>query len=156
MIVLPLAAQIFIHSYRIRLRIFRKRYKFIFIIAFVFLVVNALIVFFHKEFYFILSNPKKHFAYNMDIASPLAKKLKKINIRCITVENDKDMQLRLQFYGIDKCSAYMMQEVSFQDEKNVNVTICYKNKILYKANVTKLNNDEMKLERKEKAFSDIK
>ena len=140
MIVLPLAAQTFIRSYRVRLKVHRKRYKFLFITAFIFLFINALVVFFHKELYLILENPKKHFAYNVDIAAPLAMQLKQNNIDCITVANDKDMQLRLQFYNIEKCDKFILREIPITEEKDTNVTIRYKNKILYKADVTKLNN----------------
>jgi hypothetical protein len=135
---LPLAAKTFAHSYRVRLKNFRKRYKAIFILAFVFLIFNTLIVLFNKELYLILDNPKKHFAYKMHIAKELANKLKAINIFCVTT--DKDMQLRLKFYSIDKCDENYMKEISLDSKQKNNVTISYKNKVLYKANVTKLNN----------------
>jgi len=139
MIVLPLSAQIFIQSYRVRLRIYRKKYKIAFILAFVFLVLNAFIVFFHKEIYLVLENPKKNFAYNVDIVHNLAKKLKAMHVKCLHV-NNKDMQLRLRFYGIEKCNDTFLKEISLKSVKKGDVTISYKNKILYKADVTKLNN----------------
>jgi hypothetical protein len=135
---LPLAAKTFAHSYRVRLKNFRKRYRAIFILAFVFLIFNTLIVLFNKELYLILDNPKKHFAYKMHIAKELANKLKAMNIFCVTT--DKDMQLRLKFYSIDKCDENYMKEISLDAKQKNNVTISYKNKVLYKANVTKLNN----------------
>lgn len=139
MIVLPLAAKTFIQSYRVRLKVHRKKYKFLFAFAFFFLFTNALAVLFYKELYVVLDNPKKHFAYNVDIASSLAGQLKQQNIHCITVENNEKMQLRLKFYEISKCDENLLKELPLSDKNSSDVTIRYKNKTLYKAVVTKLN-----------------
>ncbi|QOP44063.1 hypothetical protein FJR45_08965 [Sulfurimonas sediminis] len=135
---LPLAAKTFAHSYRVRLTNFRKRYRAIFVLAFVFLIFNTLIVMFNKELYLLLDNPKKHFAYKMHIAKKLATKLKAMNISC--VKTSQDMQKRLKFYFIDKCDENVLQELQPHSSIRSDVTIRYKNKILYKANVTKINN----------------
>lgn len=135
---LPLAAKTFAHSYRVRLKNFRKGYRAIFILAFVFLIFNALIVLFNKELYLILDNPKKHFAYKMHIAKALANKLKAMNISCVST--NKAMQERLKFYFIGKCDKNILQELKLNANEKNNVTISYKNKVLYRANVTKLNN----------------
>ena len=155
MVLLPLAVQLFISSYRVRLKQHRKKYKLAFIFTAVFLFVNAFVVFFHKELYLFLTNPKRNFSYNVDIAKPLAIELKRRNIFCVQVKKNKDMQRQLHFYGIQKCNDNLLEETSL-DSKKANVTISYKNKTLYKANVTKLNKSEMKFKMKEKAFSDIK
>ena len=68
MLGLPLAAQTFISSYRVRLKIFRKGYKIIFIVSFLLLILNTVVVFFNKEIYLLIENPKKHFAYDMHVA----------------------------------------------------------------------------------------
>ncbi|WP_457745804.1 hypothetical protein [Sulfurimonas sp.] len=136
-IALPLAAQTFVSSYRVRLKEHRKGYKAIFILSLVFLVVNTLVVFFNKEIYLVIKNPKKHFAYNMHIAKDLAKNLKNRNIYCVST--DKYMQKRLKFYGINKCSNNILREVYNDTQNNPNVTISYKDKSIYSANVTKLN-----------------
>ena len=137
-IALPLAAQTFATSYRVRLREHRKNYRVIFIVSIIFLLLNTLIVFFNRELYLILDNPKKHFAYNMHVAKELARELQAKNIDC--VRTDKKMQLRLKFYGIRQCNKNLLQKVSLTNNLKTNVTISYKNKIIYKANVTKLNN----------------
>jgi len=134
---LPLAAKTFAHSYKVRLKNFRKGYRSIFVLAFIFLIFNALIVMFNKELYLLLDNPKKHFAYKMHIAKELAQKLKDKKIFCVTT--DKKMQKRLRFYSIDRCTETLLQEIK-RDAENSDVTISYKGKILYKANVTKINN----------------
>jgi len=136
-IALPLAAQTFSSSYRVRLKEFRKGYRAIFIVSFILLILNTLLVFFNKELYLILDNPKKNFAYNMHVAKPLAKILHKKNILC--VDTNEKMQIRLRFYSITKCKQNLLQELPLNSKKRVDVTISYKNRILYKATVTKLN-----------------
>jgi hypothetical protein len=135
---LPLMAQVFEHSYRVRLSIFRKRYKFIFIISLIFLVANSALVFFNKYLYLFIEEPKKHFSYKMHIAKELSTALKKEGIHCI--KSDSKMSKRLQFYGVTKCNTYKLDEKKLSDETLVNVTIGYRNKTIYFANVTKGNN----------------
>ena len=133
MIALPQVAQTFIHSYRIRLPRFRKRYKLIFGISLFLLSVNYFVVIFNKELYLHMDNPKKHFVYESHIAQELAKELHKRNINC--VKTNSEMQLRLKFYGIENCQENILTEDDFTN----NVTISYKLKTLYRANVTKIN-----------------
>jgi len=137
-IALPLAAQTFISSYRVRLKEHRKGYRTIFIAAFVFLLINTFVVFFNKELYLFLDNPKKNFVYNMDIAKALATALEQQGISCI--QTDMKMQRRLRFYGVEKCDKNILLPLPLESDKEANVTIRYKNVVLYKADVTKLNN----------------
>lgn len=136
MIALPLVAQTFVSSYKVRLKMFRTKYRLIFIISFIFLAFNYLVVLFNKELYLVLDNPKKHFAYKTHIAHDLAKKLKSKGISCVST--DKKMALRLFFYGIGHCDKVKLEETSL-DNKKSDVTISYRDKILYAATVTKLN-----------------
>ncbi|MDF1877890.1 hypothetical protein JHD47_08690 [Sulfurimonas sp. SAG-AH-194-L11] len=137
-IALPLAANSFISSYRVRLKIYRKPYKLAFILSFVFLISNTLLVFFNKELYAFISNPKQHFAYEMHVAKELAKSLKERNIECLTT--NERMQKRLKFYGLTKCNNTLLIEKNIMTEKPTNVTIRYKDTVLYKGDVTILNN----------------
>jgi len=138
MLGLPLAAQTFISSYRVRLKMFRTGYKTIFLLSFILLMLNTVVVFFNKELYLLIENPKKHFAYDMHVAKELAEQLKLKNINC--VKTDKKNELRLKFYGISTCEEYLLIKNTFVKEKNSDVTISYRNVVLYSANVTKLNN----------------
>ena len=132
---LPLAAQSFVSSYRVRLKRFRTKYRFVFIISLLFLLLNALVVFFNKELYLLLKNPHIHFAYDIHIAKDLAKTLRLDGYKC--VKTDYKMQLRLRFYGIDECESNILKEVAKNEAHNV--TISYRNKTLYSGIVTKLN-----------------
>jgi hypothetical protein len=135
MLALPLAMQNFFHSYRVRLRQFRTKYRVIFFISFALLILNAMSVFLNKEIYYFLKNPKDHFAYRLHVADDLADKLKQNGITCLTCK-DNQMQLRLKFYGILKCDKYTLNSDKY-DKNGVDVTIFHKDLILYRASVTK-------------------
>ncbi|MDD2780355.1 hypothetical protein [Sulfuricurvum sp.] len=136
LIALPLAAQTFLHTYRIRLREFRRRYQMLFYSAFILLVVNVLAVFFNHYFYRFLDDPKRHFSYPMHIAKELSTVLHKEHIRCIDA-GDKKLQLRLRFYGITHCKDYRLEDIS--TAKGNKVTISYINIPVYEICVTKVN-----------------
>ena len=137
MLGLPLAAQTFISSYRVRLKNFRGGYKAIFTVSFAILALNTLVVFFNKDLYLLIENPKNHFAYDMHVAKELSEQLKSKDITCVTT--DRKYELRLKFYGISTCEEYGLVENRLLEKKDSNVTISYKNVVLYSANVTKLN-----------------
>lgn len=134
---LPLVAQTFEHSYRVRLNIFRKKYKLIFIVSLVLLLINSSVVFFNKYLYQVIKEPKKHFSYNMHVAKELSVELKKREINC--VDTNIKMSKRLAFYGVTKCNNYLLQENYSNLANSDAVTISYKNRIVYSANVTKIN-----------------
>ncbi len=136
MVALPLAAQTFFHTYRVRLPIFRRRYRLLFYSAFVLLLVNALAVFFNQWLYQWIKNPKDHFSYSMHIAKELAHELKYNQISCVNADDEK-MQLRLRFYGITECKETLLSEK--RNRKAKKVTISYINIPIYTAYVTKVN-----------------
>ena len=136
MVALPLAAQNFYHSLRIRLPRFRTKYHVLFIISFLLLILNAISVFLHKDIYYLLKNPKDHFAYRLHIADTLAQKLQERGLTCIDA-GDKQMQLRLRFYGIEYCDKYQLSESKEKNSTNT-VTILHRDIILYQASVTKV------------------
>ena len=135
---LPLATQTFVSSYRVRLKMFRQKYKLIFTISFILLLINVLTVIFNKDIYRFIENPKKHFVYKYHVAKELAQLLKKRSINC--VNTDYKMQQRLSFYGVTKCDKYKLKELKKRDNNLSNVTISYINQPVYFANVTKINN----------------
>jgi hypothetical protein len=137
MLALPLVAQTFEHSYRVRLNKFRNKYRFIFIVSLILLFINSSVVFFNKYLYLVIENPKKHFSYKMHIANELARELKSRGITCI--DSNKKMTKRLEFYGVTKCNKYILEELNLNDSDINSVTISYKNRIVYVANVTKIN-----------------
>ncbi len=135
---LPIAAKTFYSSYRIRLKIFRHNYRNIFTASLLLLVINSFVVLFNKEIYIFIQNPQKHFAYKMHVAKELADKLKKDGISC--VKSSEKMSKRLRFYHITSCDKYLLEEETLESTQKNNVTIGYKNRIVYRANVTNVNN----------------
>ncbi|MBD3799886.1 MAG: hypothetical protein IE886_00285 [Campylobacterales bacterium] len=109
MAALPLGMQTFYHSYRVRLRPFRKRYRLLFTLAMALLVVNAAAVFFNKAAYLFIDEPSHYFAYRTHIAKELAEELKSRNIFCATLPENRAMQLRLRFYGIGECEETVLR-----------------------------------------------
>lgn len=137
MLTLPLAAQTFLQTYRVRLREFRKRYAYLFYTALALLVINAMAVFFNQYLYRYFKHPKDHFAYSMHVAKELARTLHQEKITCVDARDEK-LQLRLRFYGITQCENYRLAKSLHSNGKKV--TISYKNIHVFTTYVTKVNN----------------
>lgn len=136
MLALPMAGETFLHTYRIRLREFRGKYRLLFYSAFILLIINASVVFFNQWFYRFLKDPTRHFSYSMHIVKELAGALKENHIYCVDA-NDKKLQLRLRFYGVTQCKMYYLTKK--RNPKALKVTISYKNTPIFHAYVTKIN-----------------
>lgn len=135
---LPIAAQTFYHSYRVRLKMFRAKYKLAFAISLILLILNSLAVIFNKNLYpFFVDRPDKHFVYDMHVAKELSQKLKQMGIKC--VQTDKRMSSRLKFYDIYACEDYTLSEETQKGIIFKNVTISYENIPVYEAYVTEIN-----------------
>ncbi len=137
LLALPLAGQTFVASYKVRLPRFRRGYKLLFNLALFFLSVNFILVLANRYLYIVLDKPKKHFAYDNNIAKELASNLKNSGVIC--VRTDYKMQLRLRFYGIDECDRYKLSFVAEENENSKNVTVSYMSKPVYTIYVTKVN-----------------
>jgi hypothetical protein len=137
MVVLPLAAQTFFHTYRIRLRMFRRRYQLLFYTALGILIINLFAVVFNQYLYQYLKKPKNHFSYPMHVAKELAGELHNNHITCLQADDEK-MQLRLRFYEIGNCSATTLSKIP--KSRSNKVTISYNGKAIYENYVTKVNN----------------
>ncbi len=134
---LPLAAQTFSASYRVRLKIFRTKYRTIFVLSLIFLFLNSVVVIFNKEIYSFIDKPNKHFAYKMHVVKELASELKNKGITCL--KTTTKMSNRLHFYGITQCDQYVLNKNELNYENDISVTISYRNAEVYKASVTKIN-----------------
>jgi hypothetical protein len=132
---LPLAARLFFHSYRVRLKRYRRNYRLLFAVSFALLILNALAVFFNKEIYALLEPGQKHFAHRQHVARELAEALKARGVNC-AVMDDRKMQLRLRFYGIQRCTHYRIAAVAGSEAPDV--TISYSGYTAYQATVTKI------------------
>ena len=135
MLLLPLAAQTFFSSYRVRLRVFRGRYRLLLGVGFSILAFHFFLILLNKGLYLFLDDPKDHFAYKTHIIKELSSELKEKEITCVTAAS-RHMQNRLKFYGIETCSANHLDEAPL-DEK-ADVTVSYMGRIVAAYNVTKI------------------
>ncbi len=104
---IPLMVKLFLHSFRVRLKIFRvNHYRFAKVMLWV-LILNFIVLLFNKPIYLILSDNTKHFAYKFHITKELASELKKDNINNVFCE-DKDLERKLNFYGVTKGNKYYL------------------------------------------------
>lgn len=102
---LPLMIKTFLHSYRVRLKEFRKFYNILAITIVGMLLLNVIVTFLNKQMYLFLPNPTKHFVYQYHFAKEIAEELKKRKINNIFLE-DKELLLRLRFYHISEGEEY--------------------------------------------------
>ena len=79
---------------------FRRGYKILASFAAFSLLVGFLFVLFNETLYGVLKDPTKHFVYRYHVAKELAKELKNEGVEKIFTD-DKKLDLRLKFYGID-------------------------------------------------------
>lgn len=122
MLLLPLAAETFFSSYRVRLRMFRGRYRMMLAVGFTLLAVHFFLLLFNQALYIFIDHPHRHFAYKTHIVKELAEALKKDKISCVKV-NSRNLENRLKFYGIESCNQNVLEEVSLQ--KKADVTVRY-------------------------------
>ncbi|MGE0051247.1 MAG: ArnT family glycosyltransferase [Arcobacter sp.] len=126
---IPLMIKTFLHSYRVRLREFRKIYNILAISIILMLTINVILTFVNKPLYMFLPNPTKHFVYQYHFVKELSEELKKRNIDGIISDND-ELILRLRFYNIHEGDKYYISTKEFYnyDEK---ITIKYYGRELF-------------------------
>lgn len=132
----PLMIKTFLHSYRVRLKEFRKTYNILAIVTVSMLLINVILTLVNKPLYLVLPNPTKHFVYQYHFIEELSNELKKKNINGLT-SFDKELMLRLKFYGLQEGDNYFISSKEFYnyDEK---ISIKYYNKELFIVYLKKL------------------
>ena len=128
---IPLMVKVFFNSYRVRLPEFRKWHKAIFAFIILTLCANTFFTFVNKPLYLLMSNPKRHFAYKYHIAKELAKALKRDNITKIYTK-DRELALRLKFYGIKNGENEILSKFKLDDKKADVIKIAYYGKTVAK------------------------
>lgn len=130
---LPFMLRNFYHSYRVRLKEFRRNHNIAVILVLSMLFINVLLTFVNKPLYLFLPNAKKHFVYKYHFAKELAYELKERNINYV-YSNDKELILRLRYYGIKEGNLYFLTYDN-NIEYDQSVVISYYNKELLKVNI---------------------
>ena len=134
MLLLPLAAQTFFSSYRVRLRVFRGRYRLMLSLGFGILAIHFFVLLFNKGLYLFIEDPHKHFAYKTHVVKELSQGLKELDVSCVSAESEA-LQKRLRFYGIKNCTEQVLYEVPL--DIDADVTIRYMSAPVANFNVTK-------------------
>lgn len=98
-IFVPHMLRLFLVSLRVRLPQFRIKYKLLGSILAFSLAAQVLLGIFNAPLYLLFNNAQDHFIYDYDIAKELANRLKSLGVRQIFC-SDKELRLRLRFYGI--------------------------------------------------------
>jgi small basic protein len=92
---------IFMHSLRVRLPEFQKRYLRAFYVVIAVLGLSSAAIIFHQPLYYISSDKTRHFASRIYGPYELAKKLKEKGVECYDAKGRTALQLR--YYGIPSC-----------------------------------------------------
>lgn len=136
-VAIPLMVRLFFNSYKVRLPQFRKKYFIASIFVCFALLLNTLVLLFHKPLFMILPNPQKHFASPFYYPFWCANALKKIGINSIKVDKKK-MQLQLKYYDIKKSDKIRLHSLVCKNCKKVSIR--YKDRELKSCYVSKINN----------------
>ncbi|MEA2028437.1 MAG: hypothetical protein U9N49_05630 [Campylobacterota bacterium] len=94
--------KVYSQSLRIRLKIYQKRYRNIFVFIVVTLMLGSITTILHKPLFIFFDDKSKHFAYNIYQPYWLAQELKSQNVECYDTKIVKQ-KAQLKFYGIDQC-----------------------------------------------------
>lgn len=100
-VTIPVMMKLFFHSLRVRLPMFRNKHYVISYTAIFILALNVLVILCNKPLYLILEDKENHFAYKYHFAKEIADVLKQNGIETV-YSNDKELNLRLKYYGIEE------------------------------------------------------
>lgn len=136
-VTIPMMMKLFFHSLRVRLPMFRNKHYVVVYFAIAVLALNVLVILLNKPLYLILKNPENHFAYKYHFAQEVADVLKQNNITAVT-SHDKELNLRLKYYGIEENKNHLISLVPLKkfDKK---FYIVYYNKHIFTLYYTHLD-----------------
>jgi len=117
---MPLVAQMFLRSYRVRLKEHRSSYRRFLSVTVGVLLLSSLSMIFNPLWYLFLKNPNKHFVRKNHIAKELSVELKKLGISSVS-SNDKEMLQRLKYYGIDTKGSYILSNDELVNSKKITI-----------------------------------
>ncbi|MDD3466229.1 MAG: hypothetical protein PHE67_03690 [Campylobacterales bacterium] len=135
-IAVPFMLKTFFSSYRVRIGKNKRTYNFMFALAFSSLAIIFVLSYLNRPLYIFFKDSSKHFAYNYQVAKDLANELQKEGINdCQTL--DREMALRLKFYGINEGNDYLIGQKPLKNSKKVSIR--YSNVEVATFYVTKIN-----------------
>ena len=135
-VAIPLMVRLFFQSFRVRLPQFRKKYFYLATIVFLTLLLNTVVLLFHKPLFLVLKNPKRHFAAPFYLPYWCALELKKMGIHEIEIDK-KNKIYQFKYYGISANGKRLLQKRP--NEASESVTIRYRNRPIDVCHVSKIN-----------------
>ncbi len=126
----------FLESYRVRLRVFRKPYKIMFILILSSVVLFDFVMFDNKFLYKFCEKPQKHLMYNFYNTKKIVSILKNKKIDKVFCE-DKMLCKKLYFYGVTKGNKFFISNHKISDAEKI--SIYYQNMAVKTIYVSKVN-----------------
>jgi len=117
-VTIPMMMKLLFHSLKVRLPLFRNKHYALSYVSIFILALNVLVILFNKPLYLSLKEGRSHFAYNYHFAKEIADILKNNGIKGV-VSNDKDLLLRLKYYGVgeNKRNFISIEPLNLYDKK---------------------------------------
>jgi hypothetical protein len=126
----------FFESYRVRLNIFRKPYKFLFLFMISSILLFDFIIFNNKILYNFYDKPNKHLMYKFHNTKEIVSILRDKNIDKVFCEN-KVFCEKLYFYGVTKGNKFFISD--YELEMSEKVSVLSSNRELKTIYVSKVN-----------------
>ncbi|MPV98041.1 hypothetical protein GC018_02390 [Campylobacter hepaticus] len=117
----PLLVKTLMQSYRVRLPVFRLKYKIFIECAIIFLILCYFVIVANQILYFFINEPQRHFANNYHFVKELALELKKEGV--LELKTEPNLQKRLQFYGIKDSKVVYLKLLNNRKKINPNEKI---------------------------------
>ncbi|WP_201353517.1 hypothetical protein [Hydrogenimonas urashimensis] len=136
-VAIPLMVKLFFQSFRVRLPQFRKKYLYLAGTVLTVLFLNTLLLLFHKPLFLVLENPDRHFAAPFYMPYWCATALTREGIDTIQVKK-RALKYQFRYYGLGEKGPYKFSNKPCRNCKIV--TIRYKNRVVGKCYVSKINN----------------
>ncbi|MBN2825040.1 MAG: hypothetical protein JXQ76_06955 [Campylobacterales bacterium] len=96
--------RVYSESLKVRLKVYQRTYKRIFIFTLLTLLIGTLSIFLHRPLFWLFEDKSRHFAYTIYEPYWLSEELKSKNIDCYDTKFIKKAA-QLQYYGITSCSS---------------------------------------------------
>ncbi|HBD8784176.1 TPA: hypothetical protein KLA21_001813, partial [Campylobacter jejuni] len=117
----PLLIKTLMQSYRVRLPVFRLRYKIFIECSIIFLIFCYFLIVANQLLYYFINNPNRHFANNYHFAKELALELKKQDV--LELATAPSLQKRLRFYGIKNSNKFYLKALKQGDKHDMDKKI---------------------------------
>ncbi|EDP3652401.1 hypothetical protein GR237_07545 [Campylobacter jejuni] len=117
----PLLIKTLMQSYRVRLPVFRLRYKIFIECSIIFLIFCYFLIVANQLLYYFINNPNRHFANNYHFAKELALELKKQDV--LELATAPSLQKRLRFYGIKNSNKFYLKALKQADKHDMDKKI---------------------------------